>query len=303
MAITLFSRSPSFDFMGKRWVGFSISIALTLLSLFMLFSKGLNYGIDFTSGVLMEIRSENPVDLAPLRAELNTQGFGEVSLQDMGDDHNIMIRIQVNENTDTSKVAARVKDVLAGVVGGNIDYRKTESVGPAVGAELIEAGIMAVLFSFAAILIYVWFRFEWQYGVGAIVALAHDAIMILGFFAVTQLDFGLPAVAAILTTIGYSINDSVVIYDRIRENIRRFKKMEIIELLNRSVNETLSRTIITAVTTFLAAMALVVFGGQVLLSFSSAIAVGVFVGTYSSIYIAAPTLHYLNIRASMEQAA
>lgn len=301
MALTLFSKTPSFDFMGKRWIGFSVSIALTLLSLFMLFTKGLNYGIDFTPGVLMEIRSEKPVDMAQLRGALGQQNFGDVSLQDMGDAHNILIRIQTPEGVETAGMVAQVKDVLEGTLGGAIDYRKTESVGPAVGKELVDAGIMAVLFSFAAIMIYVWFRFEWQYGLGAIVALAHDSIMILGFFAFTQLDFGLPAVAAILTTIGYSINDSVVIYDRIRENIRKFKKMDIIELLNRSVNETLSRTIITAVTTFLAAIALVLFGGQVLLSFSAAIAVGVFVGTYSSIYIAAPTLHYLNIRASMQE--
>ncbi|MGE0754724.1 MAG: protein translocase subunit SecF [Alphaproteobacteria bacterium] len=301
MSLALFSGIPSFDFMGKRWVGFGVSIALTVLSLFLLFTKGLNYGIDFTSGVLMEIRSEKPVDLAPLRSELGKQGFGEVSLQDMGDVHNVLIRIQVAEDADTTQVVATVKEVLNTVVGGTIDYRKTESVGPAVGDELIEAGVLAVIFSFAAIMIYVWFRFEWQYGFGAILALAHDTIMILGFFAFTQLDFGLPAVAAILTIIGYSINDSVVIYDRIRENMRRFKKMNVMELLNRSINETLSRTIVTALTTFLSAIALVMFGGQVLLAFSAAIAVGVFVGTYSSIYIAAPALYYLNIRNSLQE--
>lgn len=301
MPIILFPQAPSFDFMGKRWVGFSVSIALSILSLFMLFSKGLNYGIDFTSGVLMEVRSEKPMDLATLRTELNKQGFGEVSLQDMGDANNVLIRIQVADDAQMNGVVAKVKEVMANVAEGEIDYRKTESVGPSVGDELLEAGVLAVLFSFAAIMIYVWFRFEWQYGCGAILALAHDTIMLLGFFAITQMDFGLPAIAAILTIVGYSINDSVVIYDRIRENLRRFKKMEIMELLNRSINETLSRTIITASTTFLAAIALVFFGGQVLLAFSSAIAFGVFVGTYSSIYISAPALIYLHIRESMQE--
>lgn len=301
MTITLFSRTPEFDFMGKRWLGFGVSILLTLLSLTLLFTKGLNFGIDFTSGVLMEIRSEKPIDLASLRSELGKENFGEVSLQDMGDANNILIRVQVSDEADTTRIASRIKEVLNSSVGGAIDYRKTESVGPAVGDELIEASIWAVLCSFAAIMMYVWFRFEWQYGVGAVLALAHDTVMTLGFFAFTQLDFGLPAIAAILTIIGYSINDSVVIYDRIRENMRRFKKMEVMELLNRSINETLSRTIITAATVFLATMALVFFAGHVLLSFSAAMAVGVIVGTYSSIYISAPALYYLHIRNSMQE--
>lgn len=301
MTIKLFKKTPTFDFMGKRWVGFIISGLLTLMSLGLVFTKGLNLGIDFTGGILMEIHTEKPADIARLRESLGTQGFGEISLQDMGDANSLLIRIQVGESDEQSKVVAKVKESLAATLEGTIDYRKIDFVGPTVGQELVEAGVMAVLLSFAAIMVYVWFRFEWQYGTGAILALVHDTIMVVGFFAFTQLDFGLPAVAAILTIIGYSINDSVVIYDRIRENMRRFKKMEVFELLNVSVNETLSRTILTASTTFLSALALTVFGGDVILSFSAAMAFGVFVGTYSSIYIAAPALYYMNIRASAQE--
>jgi preprotein translocase subunit SecF len=188
-------------------------------------------------------------------------------------------------------------------VAGTVDYRKIDYVGPTIGGELIENGIWAVMLSFASIMIYVWFRFEWQYGVGAIAALVHDSIMILGFFAITQLEFGLTAIAAILTIIGYSINDSVVIYDRIRENMRRFKKMSVFDLLNISINDTLSRTVLTASTTLLAALALLVFGGDVIKSFSAAMVFGVIIGTYSSIYISAPALIYLHLRPDPEAQA
>ncbi len=298
MAIRLFATTPRFDFMGKRWLGFAASIALTLLSIGLVFTKGLNLGIDFTGGILMEIHTEKPTDLASLRETLNKQGFGEVSLQDMGDENDLLIRIQVGENDEQSKIVAKVKEVIAADIGGKIDYRKIDFVGPTVGQELVTAGIMAVLLSCAAIMLYVWFRFEWQYGTGAVLALIHDAIMIVGFFAVTQFEFGLTAIAAILTIVGYSINDTVVIYDRIRENMRRFKKMEVFELLNVSINETLARTILTAGTTLFAALALALFGGAVIEGFSWAMVFGVVVGCYSSVYISAPALYYLNIRAS-----
>ncbi len=253
--LRLFSNTPRFDFMGKRWIGFTVSIALTLLSLGILFSKGLNLGIDFTGGVMMEVRTEEAADLAKMRASLDGQGFGEISLQNFGDPKDVMIRIQVSEKDDQASVIAHVKEILAASVG-QVDYRKIDYVGPTVGQELIMAGWMSVLCAFGAIMMYVWFRFEWQYGVGAILALLHDSIMMVGFFAITRYDFSLPAIAAILTIVGYSINDSVVIYDRIRENMRKFKKMPLDDLLNLSTNETLSRTILTASTTFLAAAAL-----------------------------------------------
>lgn len=308
MTIRLFPDKTHFDFMGKRWVGFGFSIAMTILSLVLLFTKGLNLGIDFTGGILMETHTEKPLELGTLREMLNKQGFGEITLQNTGNDKDILIRIQVTKDDDQAKVTAKVKDVLTSQLteGNTIDYRKIDYVGPTVGQELIQAGIWAVLSSFAAIMMYVWFRFEWQYGVGAILALIHDSVMIIGFFVVTRFEFGLTAIAAILTIVGYSINDSVVIYDRIRENMRRFKKMPAFELLNLSINDTLSRTILTASTTLLASMALAIFGGEVIRGFSAAMVFGVIIGTYSSIYISAPTLIYLNIRpksAAVTQAA
>ena len=296
MTIRLFPNKTHFDFMGKRWVGFGFSIFMTILSFGVLMERGLNLGIDFTGGILMEIHTEKAIDLGPLRDTLNHQGFGEVSLQNIGSPNDVMVRIQVTKDDDQAKVTAKLKEVLTAQTGAAIDYRKIDYVGPTVGEELIQAGIYAVLSSFAAIMTYVWFRFEWQYGVGAILALLHDSIMIVGFFAVTRFEFGLTAVAAILTIVGYSINDSVVIYDRIRENMRRFKKMPVFELLNISINDTLSRTILTASTTLLASLALFIFGGEVIRGFSAAMVFGVVIGTYSSIYISAPALIYLNIR-------
>lgn len=303
MPITLFPQRPTFDFMGKRWVGFIISIALTIASISLFFHKGLNLGIDFTGGILMEIHNEETIDLGKLRDVLGHQGFGEVSLQNIGDINagkDVMIRIQVSENDDQSVIVNKVKALISEHINDKIDYRKIDYVGPTVGRELIESGIYAVLSAFACIMLYVWFRFEWQYGVGAILALVHDSIMIIGFFALTRLEFGLTAVAAILTIVGYSINDSVVIYDRIRENMRRFKKMPISDLLNISINDTLSRTVLTASTTLLASIALLIFGGEVIRAFSAAMVFGVIIGTYSSVFISAPTLIYLNLRSTAE---
>ena len=251
----------------------------------------------------MEIHTADAADLGKLRAVLGSQGYGEISLQNIGDiaaGKDVMIRIQVSEKDDQSVITGKVKTLLNQQLGDKIDYRKIDFVGPTVGQELIQSGILAVLSAFACIMLYVWFRFEWQYGVGAILALVHDSIMIIGFFAITRLEFGLTAVAAILTIIGYSINDSVVIYDRIRENMRKFKKMEVFGLLNISINETLSRTVLTASTTFLASLALLIFGGEVIRAFSAAMVFGVIIGTYSSIYISAPALIYLHLRDTKE---
>lgn len=302
MPIHFLPNKLNIDFMGKRWFGFSISLLLTLASFGLLFSKGLNLGIDFTGGILMEIHTQQPADLHAMREKLGALELGEVSLQNSGGEQDVLIRIQVSEHDDQAKVTAVVKQALAGVVGEGIDYRKIDFVGPTVGKELVNNGITAVLLSFAAIMLYVWFRFEWQYGVGAILALAHDSIMMLGFFAVTRFEFGLTAIAAILTIVGYSINDSVVIYDRIRENMRRFKKMPVFELINRSINDTLSRTILTATTVLLASLALAIWGGEVIEGFSWSIVFGVAIGTYSSIYLSAPALYYLNLRPETQQA-
>ncbi|NBO19896.1 MAG: protein translocase subunit SecF [Proteobacteria bacterium] len=237
-----------------------------------------------------------------MREKLGTLGLGEVSLQNTGSEQDVLIRIQVGKDDDQAKVTAVVKQALHDVAGEGIDYRKIDFVGPTVGKELVNNGIVAVLLAFAAIMLYVWFRFEWQYGIGAILALAHDSVMMLGFFALTRFEFGLTAIAAILTIVGYSINDSVVIYDRIRENMRRYKKMPIFDLINRSINDTLSRTILTATTVLLASLALAIWGGEVIEGFSWSIVFGVAIGTYSSIYLSAPALYYLNLRPEQPQA-
>lgn len=288
--------NPRIDFMGKRWLGFIVSGFLTVASLGLTFAGDLNWGIDFTGGLLLEVRTEQAADLGKMRHALAEKGLGEVSLQNFGDNRTVLIRIQVNEEGRQQEVNSKVKELLAADYGAGIEYRKQDYVGPTVGKELVRAGVLAVIFSFLSILVYVWFRFEWQFGFGAILALIHDTIMMVGFFVATGYEFGLTAVAAVLTIIGYSINDSVVIYDRIRENMRKYKKMPMMELLNFSVNETLSRTILTSVTTLLAAASLAVFGGEALRGFALSLVFGILVGTYSSIYISAPVLMYLKLR-------
>lgn len=295
--LRFFPEKTKYDFMGKRWIGFAISITLTLASFGIIFTKGLNLGIDFTGGILMEIRTPEAADLATLRESLEGQGFGEVSLQNFGSPNDVIIRIQTPENVEQAEIVAQAKQRL----GENIEYRKIDYVGPTVGKELVRDGTLAVLLSIGVIMLYVWFRFEWQYGVGAVMALAHDAIMIIGFFAFTRFEFGLTAIAAVMTIVGYSVNDTVVIYDRIRENIRKYKKLSTEELLNLSINETLARTFLTASTTLLAGLALAIFGGEVIKGFSWAIVFGVIVGTYSSVYISAPALIYFNLRRVEEE--
>lgn len=284
--------------MGKKWIGFSISLLLVALSLVLLPTKGLNLGIDFSGGILIEARMPEPADLGKMRTLLSDQNFGEVSLQNFGSPNDIMIRIgkQQGGQAEQTKAVETVKALFAKNFGPNIDYRKVDFVGPQVGEELIQKGIISILLSFAAIMVYVWIRFEWQYGVGALLALVHDAILTLGFFSLTGLEFNLTSIAALLTIVGYSINDSVVIYDRIRENVRKFKKMPMDALLNLSINETLSRTVLTVLTTLLSALALIFFGGEVIRSFSLSVFFGIMVGTFSSIYISAPVLIYLKLR-------
>ena len=301
--IRISSHNSKFDFIGTRWWGFGISIAFTLISFFMLATHGLNWGIDFTGGVLIELRTNTPADLAKMRSTLDGKGLGEISLQNFGDANNVMIRIQATGTQEEGPLVEKVKTLLGSAVSGAIDYRNIEFVGPTVGQELIRSGVLATVFACLAIMAYVWFRFEWQFGVGTLLALAHDTIMVIGFYALTRFDFGLNAVAAILTIIGYSMNDSVVIYDRIRENMRRYKKMPFADLLNKSMNETLARTILTSSTTLLAALALALFGGDVIRGFSWSLVFGIVVGTYSSIYISAPTLIYLRIRPQLQSKA
>lgn len=287
------------NFMGSRWIAFAFSLILVVASIALPFVKGMNFGIDFAGGIVIEIRPDEPLDLAKMRAALGNQDLGDVALQHFGAENDVMIRVQHPEGNGEGQAAVinTIKQTLQETFPDiNIDYRKVDYVGAQVGEELIKAGAMAMLFAFIAIVIYIWIRFEWQFGIGALVALIHDTILTIGFFSLLGLEFNLTSVAAILTIIGYSINDSVVIYDRIRENLRKYKKMALSELINVSLNETLSRTIITAGTTLVAILALVLWGGDVIHSFSLAMFFGVVIGTYSSVYIAAPLLIHMKLQ-------
>jgi preprotein translocase subunit SecF len=288
------------DFTGKRFLAFALSAVLLLGSIFLVVDRGLNFGIDFTGGTLIEIQTEEPADIAALRTDLNTLELGAISIQEFGSADDLLIRLpqqQVEDDDGEAQKAAieTVRNALNESLG-QVDYRRVEFVGPQVGEELKKQGAMAVLFSLFGILAYVWFRFEWQFGVASIIALAHDTVLTIGFFALTQMEFNLSTVAAILMIAGYSINDTVVVFDRIRENLRKYKKKPIGELLNLSVNQTLSRTLMTSITTLLALLALYIFGGEVIRGFVNALIFGIGVGTYSSIFVAAPLLMFMNVK-------
>jgi preprotein translocase subunit SecF len=262
-------------------------------------TKGLNLGIDFLGGIMLEVKTEGPADIGGLRNRVGGLGLGEISLQEFGEPDVVLIRVQRQEGGDNAQQEAvsRVKDALGDAV---VEYRRTELVGPTVGAELQESAFLAVLAAIGAILLYIWFRFEWQFGVGAVIALAHDVITTVGLFSLFAFEFNLSTVAAVLTIAGYSINDTVVVFDRVRENMRKFKKMPLPELFNRSINETLSRTVNTSLTTLLALLMLFAFGGEVIRGFTVAMMWGICIGTYSSIALAVPLLLYLNVHRGGE---
>ncbi len=272
------------------------SLFFCLVSIGFFLLKGLNYGIDFKGGILLEIRMNQAVDLSILRANLKTLDLGEIELQEFGKNTDVLIRIEKQPGGAKQQMLAvtKVKEAL----GPGIDYRRTEFVGPKVSGELVEAGITAVILALVAMLMYIWFRFEWQFGVGAVVALGHDVLLTIGVFSLVGLEFNLSTVAAILTIAGYSINDTVVVYDRVRENLRKYKVRPLEDILNMSLNNTLSRTILTSVTTLIALFILFFFGGEVIKGFSFAMIWGVLVGTYSSIFVATPLLMSMNLRAS-----
>lgn len=285
-------------------MAFVLSLTLMLASIGLLFTKGLSFGIDFTGGIVMEVRGEQKLEIAEVRSLLSGHPeLGSVDLQYIGNEGDLMIRIQGKDKDQASTINS-VKSLLEGKFGNNLQYRKTEYVGPQVGKELIQAGILSLVLSCLGIMAYVWVRFEWQYAVGAISSLVHDLLLTLGLYSLMGLEFNLTSIAALLTILGYSINDTVVVYDRIRESLRKYKKMPLEIVLNNSVNETLSRTIMTSGTTLLALAALIAVGGEVIQGFSLALFFGVVVGTYSSIYAAAPMLMYMNLRkTALPQAA
>lgn len=285
-------RTPKIDFMRWHVFGFAFSGFLTVLTAVLLLTVGLNYGIDFRGGTLIEARvTTGPADLAAMRSKLDSLGLGEFSLQQFGAPSDVLIRMAQQSGGDQAQMAAVKKAQEA--LGPNVEYRRIEVVGPTVGSELIRAGILATVLAILAIMIYVAFRFEWQFGIGAMVSTLHDVVTTVGLFALLQLEFNLTTLAAILTIAGYSINDTVVIYDRVRESMRRHRSMPFRDLINLALNETLSRTILTVSTTTLAVLSLLFLGGEVLRGFSVAMLWGMFIGTYSSLFIAAPILYYV----------
>lgn len=293
--LRLIPDNTKIDFMRIRFFNMAISFAILLLSIFFISTKGLNFGIDFKGGTIIEAKLNHQADITPLYKLLEELNLGEIHLQNI-DSTNIMVKLGSNKNVDQMKNILLIKDALNAYFNNKIEYTKVDFVGPQVGAELIKDGLLAMLFSFGGIMLYIAFRFEWQYGLGIIIALIHDTIFTLGFMSVTQLEFSLTSIAAVLTVIGYSVNDSVVIYDRIRENILKYKRLSGQEMINLSINETLGRTILTVVTTLISTAALIFFGGEHLFSFSVTVFFGIVVGTYSSIYISAPILIHLGIK-------
>jgi preprotein translocase subunit SecF len=293
-ALNLIPANINIAFIPKRKMFMAISALLVLASVFMFLTKGLNYGIDFKGGIMLEIRTENAADIAEMRSKLSPLGLGEVNLQEFGQATDVLIRIQRQDGGEKAQQEAINK--IKATLGAGVEYRRTEFVGPKVSDELFWDGLKAVIFAIFAILIYIWFRFEWQFGFAAIFALSHDVITTIGIFALMGFEFNLSTVAAVLTIAGYSINDTVVVFDRVRENLRKYKKLPFSELLNNSINQTLSRTVITSVTTLLALLALYFLGGEVIRDFSFAMIWGVLIGTYSSIFLAVPILLNLNIK-------
>jgi preprotein translocase SecF subunit len=271
-----------------------ISLSLVIASILLLFFKGLNFGVDFKGGTLIELRSNDKnINVTSLRQSFNKMNLGDFNVKKFGNENDFLIKI---EKKDTSPSAIEViKKDLTSSIGGSFNFRRVENVGPKVSAELLKSGVIAIALSLAAMLFYIWIRFEWQFSLGAILALFHDVVITLGLFSLFNLEINLSIVAAVLTIVGYSMNDTVVIYDRVRENLRKFSDIKIYELTNISINETLSRTIITSITTLLALVSIYLFGGEILKGFSLAMIMGVVFGTYSSIYIANPILVKLRV--------
>lgn len=287
---------PDFKFVRYNRRAFVFSSVLIIGSLLAFLMQGLNFGIDFKGGILVEISSSEPVDIAGLRGRMQTLDLGEVQIQQFGTPTDVLIRVAEADDAVSTERDLSAVDAMRQDLEGEFEIRRVEIVGPQVSRELIQTGLLAVVAAISSMLIYIWFRFEWQFSVGAVMALVHDVILTIGVFSLLQLDFNLSILAAILTIVGYSMNDTVVVYDRVRENLRKYKKMDIFELLDIAINQTLSRTVMTSVTTLLALIALYTLGGEVIRGFTFAMIWGVLVGTYSSIFIAAPLLIRLGVK-------
>jgi preprotein translocase subunit SecF len=286
-----------FDFMRFRRISFPVSAMLSIVAILLYFFHGLNFGIDFIGGTLIEVQTKaSPADLAKMRATIGSLKLGDFQLQQFGAPDDVLIRISEQPGGDEAQQAAvqKVREAL----GEDVTYRRVEVVGPSVSTELLAYGTIGLVLAIVAILIYLWFRFEWQFALGAMIANVHDLVLTVGFMSLTHIDFDLTSIAALLTILGYSLNDTVVIYDRIREMLRRYKRMSMPDLLNASVNATLSRSIVTHVTVAMSLLALLLFGGQAIHSFTATMMFGVvLVGTYTSVFIASPILIYLGVGA------
>lgn len=294
------TKDTTIDFMKARKFTYTLSIALMIMSIASMAIKGFNYGIDFSGGILIELKSPEKINVEKVRQQLSQLALEDVNLQTIGEaGDELVIRAQAESMDEKAqmKEVAKIKSTL----GSEYEYRKVELVGPQVGDELKRAGIIASVIAVLAITAYIWFRFEWQFALGAMIGLIHDIVITVGLLSLLGFDFNLTTVAAILTLAGYSVNDTVVTYDRIRENLRKFKKMPQYDLLNKSINDIFSRTILTGLTTFLATVALFIFGGDTLRSFSFTILWGILVGTYSSIYVSAVFLNLFDLRATQEE--
>ena len=287
----LIPQNSNYAFMNYRKYFIILSILLIFISILLLTFKGLNLGIDFKGGTLIEVNTKN-ADISDLRTILSPE-FDDVSLQEFGDSNTIIIRLQNESNQESITTVNKVKNLIENQVS---EFRRSEFVGPTISSELLWKGLQAISFALFAILIYIWLRFEWQFGFGAVVALTHDVLFTLGVLSIFNIEFSLATIAAILTIAGYSINDTVVIFDRVRENLRKYKKLELVDLFDLSINNTLSRTIMTSLTTLIALLCLFFLGGSVIKPFAFTMIIGVLVGTYSSMYIAVPTLLLFKFR-------
>ena len=290
--IKLIKHNTNIQFLKFKKATIIMSITICFFSIFSLFLNGLNFGIDFKGGTLIEVSSENSINISNVRSVLSSLNLGDVQIQNFGSEKNILVRIEASSSENNSSALSKITNQL--ILFGKI--QRTEVVGPKISSELIQKGILAIISAVGLMLFYIWIRFEWQFSLGAVLALIHDVIITIGIFSFFQIEFNLSIIAALLTIIGYSMNDTVVVYDRIRENLRKYKKQDLYDLINISINQTLSRTVLTSFTTLLALFSLYIFGGQVIKGFTLAMIIGVFIGTYSSTFIASQLLHILGVK-------
>lgn len=292
----LFKTETRIDFIGKRLIALVVSILLLLAGIYSLSTKGLNFGIDFSGGTKVELIYQDTVRVSDIRTELQRGGFTEAVVQYFGSDEDVLIRVPLSKDTNDDKVSTRIVELLAASSVGAGEVKSVEFVGPTFGKELFEKGILALVYALIGVMIYVAFRFEWKFSLGSVIALIHDVVITLGIFSLIQMEFTMPVLAALLAVIGYSLNDTIVVFDRIRENFRRLRDVNTEQIMNTSINQTLPRTILTSLTTLLVLIALYAYGGEALQGFALTLIIGVVIGTYSSIFVASPTVLVLGAK-------